>query len=324
MRLSFRCDRPARFRLALRCPYWATEGMVISINGKRSPLTGQPGNYAVLEREWKTGDRVELRLPMVPRMETMPDNPRRVAFLKGPILLAGDLGPADDPAAQDPNYVPVLVTGDRPVQEWLKSTGKPLEFRLVGIGQPRDVSLKPFYSLHERRYGVYWDILTPAQWSDLKAQRQAEQAARQALDARTVDKVEIGEAASEAAHQLKAERSNTGLGAYGQHMQRRWRDAPDGWFSFDLKVLPDQVTTLSVTYWGKEVGDRTFDVLVDGKKIATTSLDSSRPEAFYDVNYPIPMELTGGKDKVTVRFQAHPGNTAGGVFGIRTLRTPSP
>ena len=320
VRLSFRCDRPVRVRLALRCPYWATEGMVISVNGKPSPLTGQPGSYAVLDRQWKTGDRIELRLPMVLRVETLPDNPRRVAFLKGPILLAGDLGPPDDPAAQVPDYAPVLVTGDRPVQEWLKSTAKPLEFRLAGVGQPRDVSLKPFYSLHDRRYSVYWDILTPGEWSNLRAQRQAEQASVQVLDARTVDKVDIGEAASEAAHQLKAQRSNTGFGAYGQHTQRRWRDAADGWFSFDLKVLPDRVTTLSVTYWGKEVGDRTFDVLVDGQKIATTSLDSSHPEAFYDVTLAIPAELTGGKDKVTVRFQAHPGNTAGGVFGVRTLK----
>jgi hypothetical protein len=30
--------------------------------------------------------------------------------------------------------------------------------------------------------------------------------------------------------------------------------------------------------------------------------------------------LTRGKQKVTVRFQAHPGNIAGGVFGVRMLR----
>lgn len=30
--------------------------------------------------------------------------------------------------------------------------------------------------------------------------------------------------------------------------------------------------------------------------------------------------LTQGKERITVRFQAHPGHTAGRVFGCRTLR----
>jgi len=31
-------------------------------------------------------------------------------------------------------------------------------------------------------------------------------------------------------------------------------------------------------------------------------------------------DLTRGKDKVTVKFQAHAGNTAGGVFGCQMLK----
>jgi hypothetical protein len=58
--------------------------------------------------------------------------------------------------------------------------------------------------------------------------------------------------------------------------------------------------------------------------IATTTLDSNHPESFYDVLYTIPAALTAGKDKVTIRFQTLPGNTAGGVFGVRTLKSPSP
>jgi hypothetical protein len=30
-----------------------------------------------------------------------------------------------------------------------------------------------------------------------------------------------------------------------------------------------------------------------------------------------------GKQSVTIRFQAHPGNWAGGVFGVRIMRQPS-
>jgi hypothetical protein len=38
------------------------------------------------------------------------------------------------------------------------------------------------------------------------------------------------------------------------------------------------------------------------------------------VEYAIPEEMTPGRQKVTVRFQAHPGNTAGGVFECDLLR----
>ncbi|MGQ9462915.1 MAG: hypothetical protein ACUVTP_07610 [Candidatus Fervidibacter sp.] len=45
-----------------------------------------------------------------------------------------------------------------------------------------------------------------------------------------------------------------------------------------------------------------------------------KPGHFIDVTYPIPLELTKGKEKVTVKFQAHPNCIAGGVFGIRMVK----
>ncbi len=45
-----------------------------------------------IQRTWKTGDRVEVRVPMALRIEAMPDKPSRVAFCYGPVVLAGSLG----------------------------------------------------------------------------------------------------------------------------------------------------------------------------------------------------------------------------------------
>ena len=84
-------------------------------------------------------------------------------------------------------------------------------------------------------------------------------------------------------------------------------------------MLPDQPQELRVTYWGSD-GGRVFDILVDGEKLATQKLNDNQPDQFYDEVYPLPDELTQGKERVTVKFQAHPGNTAGGVFGLRTMR----
>jgi hypothetical protein len=59
---------------------------------------------------------------------------------------------------------------------------------------------------------------------------------------------------------------------------------------------------------------------VDGKVIATQTLHQDKPGEFYDKIYAIPEEVTRGKQTVEVRFQAHPGNFAGGLYGVRILK----
>jgi hypothetical protein len=78
--------------------------------------------------------------------------------------------------------------------------------------------------------------------------------------------------------------------------------------------------TVARTYWGDDVASRTFDVMVDRRVIATRSLDRRRPGEFFEVEYPIPPEVTRGKDKVTARFAPPDGNLAGGVFECVVLR----
>ncbi len=67
------------------------------------------------------------------------------------------------------------------------------------------------------------------------------------------------------------------------------------------------------------MGERTFDVLVHDHPIATTSLDSNHRAEFYQRAYCIPRNLTHGKQRITVKFLLHPSNTAGGLFGFRTI-----
>lgn len=137
-----------------------------------------------------------------------------------------------------------------------------------------------------------------------------------ALDARTADRLLPGDAASETAHHLQGKDAHTGV-----FNDRAWRDAENGGeFSFTLKTSGPGPYTLHCTYWGGEVGARTFDILVDNTKIATQTLDSNAPGAFFDVDYPLPAALTQGKSAITVIFQAHPGQFAGGLFGCRLLR----
>jgi hypothetical protein len=193
------------------------------------------------------------------------------------------------------------------------------EFATHGVGRPHDVTLLPFFSLHDQRYTVYLDIFTQTQWTAREAELRAERERERELQARTIDTLRIGEMQPEREHQLAGE--STGA---GEHLGRKWRHATDGgWFAFVMGVVPEGANTLLCTYWGSEVGPRTFDILVDGHKIAEQTLASDAPGKFFDVTYAIPQDLTRGKSKITVRVQGHPGNFAGGLFGCRTLKSES-
>ena len=68
--------------------------------------------------------------------------------------------------------------------------------------------------------------------------------------------------------------------ATGDFGNRKWRHAEDGgFFRYVLKVLPHQPQELSVTYWGSERGRRSFDILIDGKKLATERLRTTGPSS---------------------------------------------
>ena len=93
--------RPARFNFRLRIPGWSTSTRV-RLNG--TEVAGvKPGTYLSIDREWRAGDRVELRLDMTLRAWAGErEAAGKVSLFRGPILLAYDprfdrLAPAEMP-----------------------------------------------------------------------------------------------------------------------------------------------------------------------------------------------------------------------------------
>ncbi|GAH32100.1 unnamed protein product, partial [marine sediment metagenome] len=106
----------------------------------------------------------------------------------------------------------------------------------------------------------------------------------------------------------------------GEFKNKKNRQSRDGWFSFDMKVLKGQPMGLVVDYWGGFPGSRTFDILIDGELLATENISDRNNGQFMDVSYEIPEEMTYDKQKITVKFLAHEGHSAGPVFGIRIIK----
>ena len=326
---------PKQLTIALRRPYWAGTNFAVQLNGEpvASELLAAPGSdsggrrgnnasipksswFVELKRTWQTGDTIAVTLPKTLRLEPLPDNPRRVAILWGPLVLAGDLGLEEGRRrGGDAGAVPVFVGAERPVTDWLKPVpGKSGSFRTDGVGKDRNVDFVPFYQLHRRLYALYWDLFTPQEWDQRAAELAAERERQRKLEAATVGFVQPG--------QMQAERDANMQGEETEPVRLQGRAGRRGakWFSFDLPADPAHTMALVVTYNHDEWQERKFEVLVGGVRVGEQTIERRGPMRFFDVEYPLPDETLKGKQKVTVKFQAASGSEIGAVFGIRMIR----
>jgi DUF1680 family protein len=343
---------PKRLTLALRKPPWALAGFAIKINGQDvpedvidpyrdvpesgRPVAGRPGldqsgTYVELKRTWKSGDTVEIILPKTLRLEPTPDNPRVVAILWGPLVLAADLGPERQrgrggEAGSEPPTIPVFVARDKPVDQWIKPVpGEEGHFCIADVGRDSrgadvavEVDLVPFYRLHRRTYGLYFDLLTEPEWEEKKAEYAAELERLRKLEKVTIAYAQPGEMQSESDFNYQGSEDSRVTRVAGRAGRRG-----GSWMSFGLPVEPDHPMALVVTYNGSEQrrGRAEFNILVEGERIGRQEVTESSPKRFFDVEYSIPASLVRSKKKVTVRLQATEGNSIASVFGIRMIRT---
>lgn len=133
--------KPSEFAVQFRIPAWA-QGASLSVNGKRDTPEMVSGTFASIRREWKTGDRLELRLPMALRLEPIDDaHPDIVALLSGPLVLF----PTGTPPAK-------LIARDLLSA---KNTG-PGKWQLAGASER--LQLRPFFSIEDEPYSTYFKL----------------------------------------------------------------------------------------------------------------------------------------------------------------------
>lgn len=317
--------RPTEMTIFIRIPSWVTRPAVVMINGRRLTAGTSPGMYSALKRKWENGDRVEVTLPMDLHLSRLPDDPTTAAVMYGPVVLAGALGSEGmtekmkngfgfpdvnrmftDGAAIE---APALVPQSTKLTKWIVPvSGRPLTFRTVKAGRPKDVTLLPFYRMFGQRYAIYWDLFTPAEWKE-------HESSRSVLPPGVIDHVQIGDAKSEKEHNFQAYHFSQ-----GNTRGRGWVKSPQ-WFRHDLNVRPERPMTLSCTYSGDE-RDCIFDILIDGLLLATQTLDGQKPGEFLTISYPIPADLVKGKKRVAVMLRGKEGKTTAEVYDCSIEETP--
>jgi uncharacterized protein len=315
--LVFSCKQPQQLSVLLRYPGWATSGCVVKINGRKFGTKQKPGSWIAISRLWQNGDRIDMELPFALHTEAFRDNANRLAFMYGPLVLAGEVD-RDKP-------LPVIVI-DQPLGEVLalrahpnlQFFSRPGLFCITGEKSTKPLLFEPFYGVHgDRHYAVYWDVIGQQQFRDREAEYEKELAQTREWDRRTVDRIRPGFEKEEKDHGLQGEKTEAGdFGAY------QYRSAWDGgWFSYRLKVLPDVPLSLHVLYWGSDEGARVFDILIDGEHLARQKLAREKPDRFFSVQYPLPAHLLAGKSTITVKFSSYERQLVGGIYDFRIVKT---
>lgn len=128
--------------MRIRIPQWAS-GAAITVNGQPAGVDANPGSYAVLRRQWTSGDTVTVKLPMKLRLVPAADNPSIAAVAYGPVVLSGNYGTSS------------LTSSPKLELSSIRRTDTSnLAFTATADGKA--VNLGPFYDAQGFNYNVYW------------------------------------------------------------------------------------------------------------------------------------------------------------------------
>lgn len=130
------------FSMKIRIPGW-TKGAEIAVNGEKQDIITEPGSYAVVSRDWASGDKVTVRFPMDLHLVPANDDPTLAAVAYGPVVLSGNYGDATLSAA------PTLR-----LETLTRTDNSSLVFSGSADGQT--VEIGPFYDAQGFNYVVYW------------------------------------------------------------------------------------------------------------------------------------------------------------------------
>jgi DUF1680 family protein len=120
-----------------------------------------------LDRTWKTGDKIELNLPMGLHIDSMPDDETIQAAMYGPLVLAGRFGTVtrdmtfsgEGPKPGTQVQVPDVTANATHPLAWIEPDPKQ-SLTFGAVGQPEAFDLVPLYKVIHERYAVYWKVKT--------------------------------------------------------------------------------------------------------------------------------------------------------------------
>lgn len=142
--MTLKMDHSGPLSLHLRVPSWAEKGCFISINSVPEDIKTTPDTYAVISRNWSSGDVIVISIPFSFRLEQTPDDPSIVSLHYGPLVMV---------AVSDAHELQGLTLNQDGHPQGILPTEDPLHFHLA------DLSLIPNYQAYDCPYHAYFKVL---------------------------------------------------------------------------------------------------------------------------------------------------------------------
>jgi len=324
-------QRKTAFSLKLRCPDWTeSDKVIVLLNGKQYKVVKDATGYFTINRKWKKGDVVTLKLPMHLASEQLPDKSDYYSFRYGPVVLAAAFGAegqdgvfADDSRgghiAHGPqiplNTLPILLGESNTILSHIKPVeSKPLSFHVGGLypdTYAAGFDLVPFYKIQDSRYIIYWPQADADKVVALQKQKAKEEEEERKLNSVTLDKITLGEQQPESDHFIESSDAYTG------YMEdRHYRDAR-GWFSYKMFNKAKSAKYLYIIYFDSDK-KRVLDVQVNGKNVTSKVLTGSAGTSPQAILLTLPASETG-KESLTVKFSALENTLTSKIIEVRLL-----
>lgn len=327
-------EKASRFAIKVRHPEWVVDGAFrVEVNGKEVPVSAK-NEFTVIDRLWKKGDQIKVKLPMQINMEMLPDGSNWGSFKYGPVVLAAvtdstdlyglvandsRMGHVADGKFLPVDEAPVIIKKDDKFLDEVKPVpGKELTFSASSIIHPlsyANVKLVPFFSIHDARYMIYWLVATPSELSAINEKIKAREATLRELKARTIDEVIAGEQQPEVEHAFKGDSTSSGMTS-----GRTWRTS-NGWFSYELKDPGGEAHILRVVY--EEGGNRrSFKLTLNNVLLKAEKFEDKWSSEAFTIDYPVPPVLLTKSESgsVVVKFDAEPGFNTGRINSVHLLK----
>jgi DUF1680 family protein len=148
--LSVHCERPVSFTVKLRLPWWVSEPVGVLVNGEPTTVSAGPSGFHEIRRKWQE-DTVRVVLPKRLSACPLPDEPDTVAFMDGPVVLAG-LCDEERTLYGDKERPETILTPDNEREWWFWRNG----YRTRG--QERGFCFVPLYEIRDEQYTVYFPV----------------------------------------------------------------------------------------------------------------------------------------------------------------------
>ena len=321
------------FDLRIRVPDWSAGDPVVKLNGEEIADYGASGGFLILNRDWNDGDTITVEYPMTLVGYDLPDASDTMGLKYGPWVLSADLGEVGLDVSALPTWgyavhyatstgterqIISMTTDGQTPQEFIADIANHYTVTLDEEGMVHvtltetdaaTLDFTPHYAKDDsQRYGIYFTIGemdSPAMQQTIQENKDANASA-----IHLVDSIVANDDQRETNHNMQT--GGSSVGNFGG-MGYRQADGEGGYFSYDLAVNGETANQLMVNFHSQDAGN-TFAIYIDDALLETVTIDAEA-SGFFTKYFDIPLELTQGKEQVTLKFACVDGQTAGPIYG---------